>query len=76
MNPTPLSLATKKIATRSGLARATVANIIAGRSRPSWAAAKRIASATNTQPVLWLEGDKKTLKAAALFMLGQNAQRS
>lgn len=32
--------------------------------RPSWDLAKRLADATNTDPILWMEGDLEQMRSA------------
>jgi len=53
-----------EIARQACLSRQYLSNIIAGRKRPSWIAAKKLAIATGTDPVLWLEGTIEEIKTA------------
>lgn len=53
-----------QIAKKAGVSKQTLSNIINGRRRPSWRAAKRIAYVTSTDPVLWMEGAPYEIKKA------------
>lgn len=55
-----------QIAEKSGLHVSTVSNILTGCRRPSWKNAKRLAEATNTDPVVWLEGSPDEIKNAII----------
>lgn len=57
-------LRTNQIAKRAGLSLSGLSNVLAGRRRPSWSTAKRLAAATDTSPVLWLEGSPNEIKEA------------
>ena len=58
------NIAQTEIIKRSGIHQSTLSNILTGRSRPSWSTAKRLAAATDTDPVLWLEGSPNEIKKA------------
>jgi transcriptional regulator with XRE-family HTH domain len=53
-----------EIIKRCGIHQSTLSNILTGRRRPSWSTAKRLAAATDTDPVLWLEGSPNEIKKA------------
>jgi len=53
-----------QIAKRAGMSLSGLSNVLAGRRRPSWSTAKRLAAATDTDPVLWLEGSPNEIKKA------------
>ena len=55
---------TNQIAKRAGMSLSGLSNVLAGRRRPSWSTAKRLAAATDTDPVLWLEGSPNEIKKA------------
>ena len=55
---------TNQIAKRAGVSLSGLSNVLAGRRRPSWSTAKRLAAATDTNPVLWLEGSPNEIKKA------------
>lgn len=46
--------------------------MIAVKKRPSWHTAKKLSLATNTDPVLWLEGDSEDIKKS----LSKNADQA
>jgi len=46
----------KQIAEATELSAPMISLILSGKKRPSWSIAKRLAAATDTDPVLWLEG--------------------
>lgn len=49
----------------TGLSQGYISKIISGAHiLDSWSTAKKLASATNTNPVLWLEGSSDEIKAA------------
>jgi len=48
----------------SGMSLSGLSNILAGRRRPSWGIAKKLAAVTGTEPVLWLEGSPDEIRAA------------
>jgi transcriptional regulator with XRE-family HTH domain len=54
----------KQIAKRAGMSLSGLSNLLAGRRRPSWRSAKRLAAVTDTDPVLWLEGSPGEIKTA------------
>lgn len=53
-----------EIAIASGVTQQFVSRILMGLSRPSWPVAKRLAEATGTDPVTWIEGTAEEIKAA------------
>jgi transcriptional regulator with XRE-family HTH domain len=53
-----------KIAAMAGISQGFLSNIICGRNRPHYKTAKNLAAATNTEPVLWLEGSPEEIKKA------------
>ena len=52
------------IAEMADVSKQALSNILNGRRRPSWGTAKRLAFATKTNPVLWLEGTPVEIKKA------------
>jgi len=46
----------KQIAQNAGISAPYLNQILFGKKRPSWATAKKLAIATSTDPVLWLDG--------------------
>lgn len=65
-----------KIAKRAGISRQFLCNILAQRKRPAWEKAKRLAEATQTDPLLWLEGSPAEIKAAlSSYKEGDNDPR-
>ncbi len=53
-----------KLAKKVGVTQQFISKILRGKSRPSWPTAKRLAEATGTDPVLWLEGTPEEIKQA------------
>jgi transcriptional regulator with XRE-family HTH domain len=53
-----------KLAAQIGISQGFLSNIILGARRPHYNTAKKIAAATNTNPVLWLEGSPEEIKKA------------
>lgn len=51
-----------QIALKANLSKQFLSNIVAGRKRPSWTTAKRLAEATNSSPVDWLESPPDILR--------------
>lgn len=51
-----------EIGKRCGIHQATISNILTGRRRPSWSTAKKIAEATGSDPVDWMESPPETLR--------------
>ena len=51
----------KLIAEKAGITPAFINAIIRQGVRPGWKTAKRLAAATNTEPILWLEGSEQEL---------------
>ena len=58
------------IAKKMGVSPAYINYLVNTRKRPPWKTAKKLASVTNTDPILWLEGSSDEIKAA----LKQGAQ--
>ena len=54
----------KEIAEKAGISGAMLSMILHSGKRPSWSTAKRLAAATGTDPVLWLEGTPNEIKQA------------
>ena len=52
-----------KIAAIAGISNSFFSMVVRGRRRPSWTKAKRLAEATASDPVLWLEGSPAEMKA-------------
>lgn len=53
-----------EITNKAGIGQQFVSKILAGLRRPSWKTAKKLAEATGTNPVLWLEGTPEEIKQA------------
>ena len=53
-----------EIASRTGISQGFLSNIICGRRKPHWKTAKKLAFATNTSPILWVEGSPEEIKRA------------
>lgn len=54
----------KKIALKTNISEGFLSELISAKKRPSWHTAKKLAKATNTNPVLWLEGSPEDIKLA------------
>lgn len=54
----------KKLAITTGVSQGFICQIIAGLKRPSWQTAKKLAEATSTTPILWLEGTPDQIRDA------------
>ena len=55
----------KRLRERTGLSAAYINDILSGRVKlTSWPTAKKLASASNTDPILWLEYGSDEIKAA------------
>lgn len=52
----------KEIAEKAKVSNGWLSTAIQAKKRPSWPVAKRLAEATNTSPVLWLEGTEAQIK--------------
>jgi transcriptional regulator with XRE-family HTH domain len=52
------------IAKTMGVSPAYINYLVNTKKRPSWKTAKKIASVTNTDPILWLEGSSNEIRAA------------
>jgi transcriptional regulator with XRE-family HTH domain len=46
-----------------GISQGHLSDILSTKKRPSWKLAKKLAAATSTDPVLWLEGTPEQIKA-------------
>ena len=61
-----------EIAKAAKTTQPAISNILSGRRRPSWKLAKRLAKATCTKPVIWLEGSpdeiRKAMEKASIMM--------
>jgi transcriptional regulator with XRE-family HTH domain len=53
-----------QIAKLIGISQPYLSEILGGKKRPSWKTAKRLAEATGTAPVLWMDGTPDEIKAA------------
>jgi len=53
-----------QIVKSTGISHSMVSLILAGKKRPSWSNAKKLASATGTSPVLWMDGSPEEIRAA------------
>ncbi len=53
-----------KIAQQAGISQGFLSNILCGRRSPHYKTAKKLAAVTETEVVLWLEGDPVELKKA------------
>ena len=60
------------IAEKAQISDSYLSEIIANKKRPSWSTAKKLAKATGTSPVLWLEGSTDQIK---LELLNTNPHR-
>ena len=49
------------IAKQANISKQFLSNILAGRKRPSWSTAKRLAEVTNSSPVDWMEASQDAL---------------
>lgn len=54
----------KKLAKKLNISGAYLSTLINCKKRPNWPMAKKLAAATNTDPVIWLEGTPEQIKAA------------
>ncbi len=59
------------IAQKAKISCAFLSELKNGKKRPSWHTAKRLASVTNTLPILWLEGSSEEIKQV-LGQLGKD----
>jgi len=50
------------IAEQAGVTPSFLSRLLAGERRPNWQTAKRLAAATGTDPVLWLEAEAAELR--------------
>jgi transcriptional regulator with XRE-family HTH domain len=53
-----------QLAQMIGVSQAYISMIIARKAIPSWKTARKLASATNTDPVLWCDGTEDEIKVA------------
>lgn len=53
-----------EIANKAQISQQFVSKILSGVRRPSWPTAKKLAGATGTSPVLWLEGTPDEIRRA------------
>jgi transcriptional regulator with XRE-family HTH domain len=53
-----------ELAKKAGISKAMVSQIFLGKKKAGWKSAKRLAAATGTDPVLWLEGTPNEIKQA------------
>ena len=53
-----------EIANKANISTPFLSQIIGGSRRPSWTMAKKLAEATGTDPVLWMEGNPDQLREA------------
>jgi len=54
------------IAHKAGVSPCFISMCLSGKKRPSWRTAKKIALATQTDPVVWLEGSPDEIRSAIL----------
>ena len=59
-----MKLTQRKLAKEAGVTQQMISQILSGKARPSWKTAKRLAKATSSPPILWMEGSPEQLKAA------------
>ncbi len=62
-----------KLVKATGKSSGYISEIINRKKRPSWDLAKKLAEATGTSPVLWMEGTTADIKAA-IAELDENTQ--
>ena len=53
-----------KLAMITGLSEGFISHVLSGNRRPSWKNSKKLAKVTFTDPILWLEGTPKQMRAA------------
>ncbi|MCP3941675.1 MAG: helix-turn-helix transcriptional regulator [Desulfobacteraceae bacterium] len=53
-----------QIAKNAGITGGFLSEILAKKKNPSYKTAKKLAAVTNTDPILWLEGSSKEIRAA------------
>ncbi|MBI9092587.1 MAG: helix-turn-helix domain-containing protein [Desulfobacterium sp.] len=59
------AISQQKLAKATGLSQGYISKIMSGvHILDSWRTAKKLASATNTDPTLWLEGTSDAIRAA------------
>ena len=59
----------KAIADKIGVSPAFINGILHGRKRPSWKTANKLAEATGTNPVLWMDGSPCDIRSAVSKMI-------
>ena len=65
----------RSVAAKAGCTDTFLCKVLEGVRRPSWKMAKRLAEATGTDPVLWLEGDPSSIRIATkLEKRGESAE--
>jgi transcriptional regulator with XRE-family HTH domain len=64
----------KEIAAKAHVSHQMLSNILTGRRRPSWSTAKKIAEATGSDPVDWMESPPETLRIIIQRMYETQAQ--
>lgn len=57
-----------QLAKLAGVSSAALYNILSGKFRPLWSTAKRLASATGTNPILWMEAPLDEIKSAIGYL--------
>jgi transcriptional regulator with XRE-family HTH domain len=53
-----------KISQMTRLSEGFISQIVQGKRRPSWKNAKKLAAATHTRPILWLDGTPAEIRAS------------
>ena len=65
-----------QIAKKAGISAGFFSDILNGNKRPRYATAKRIARATSTSPILWVDGSPENMQRAVLkFSLLKSEQK-
>ena len=54
----------KELSEATGIHQTTISNILNGRRRPSWRLAKKLATATDTDVAVWMEGSPEEIRSA------------
>jgi len=65
-----------ELAFATGLSVSFISQIVNRKRSPSWETAKRLAQATGTEPVLWLEGSAGEVEAALAFFKARKRSHS
>lgn len=55
-----------EIAKKAKISPAMLSMILSGKKRPSWVTAKKLATATGTDPVLWIDGSSNQIREAVV----------